>query len=463
MYRSRPARGPARRGVILLVVLALLTLFALVGLTFVLYANAEATAARVAREAETQQQADAEPESLLAYFLGQLLYDVDDVQGVGSALRGHSLARSLYGWNDGAANVTPFNGTGGLHTGPGSYMNPFGIDDYNLVNYTFHPADGFLRDPERLGMRPGPFAPRGPFTGGFNAPYTYPDLNNVFLAAVRADGTVLAPSFHRAWAGFGDLGPDNPNWYDTQKPWLKYLVLRPRPADMAPGFPVPERGGDVKNLAGAPGGNDSIWLDLDFPVLTAPDGRKYKPLFAPLVLDLDNRVNLNVHGNVRGAGQTHVSNHGLGPWEVNPGRVLTAGDEWTRLLVSGPGTVRYGRHGADRQPARAGDVAPAGPRPHTYAQVDFDACQELAGFAPTPPFLPPGPGLLARRCFPAYPAGYGDGSPAERRNHPLLANPFRPAGDDRHFAAFEMEALLRHGDMGSAALVSDSGFTVPLG
>src|SRR5579871_2358512 len=88
-----------RRAVILMVVLSLLTLFALVGITFVLYADAEAAAARVSREAETAQRADVPPEQALAYFLGQFIYGVnDDSAGVGSALRGHELSRTMYGY-----------------------------------------------------------------------------------------------------------------------------------------------------------------------------------------------------------------------------------------------------------------------------------------------------------------------------------------------------------------------------
>jgi len=457
MYRpSSLAESKRRHGVILMVVLALLTLFALVGITFVLYADAEATAARIAREATSLSAPDVHPRVLLTYFLDQLIYDVDDSRGVYSALRGHSLARLLYGNDDEAPNESAFNGTGRLHTGPGTYMNPFALDDYQLINYTYFPSDGFLRDPERLGQRSDVTQPRGPFTGGFNAPYTYPDLNNMFLAAVRADGTVLAPSFHRPWAGFGPLDPSNPNWYDTGKPWLKYQVLRPRPAEMGPGFPAPEPGGDVKNLVAAPGGNDSIWLDLDFPVLTASDGRKYKPLFAPLIIDLDNRVNVNVHGNVRGPGRTHVSNQGLGPWEVNLGRVLTkANNEWANLFVGHPVSMSVGSYGRDRQPGIVATSAPAGLLPHAYAQVDFDACQETAGFALTSPYLLPSASLQPWSISPFYPQGYGNGSAAERLNHPRLFNAFHPAGDDRAFALFNMEALLRPNDSGSSALTSD--------
>jgi hypothetical protein len=446
-----------------------LTLLAIAGLSFVLYANAQAVSARLNRDAESQTRPDVEPEALLAYFIGQFVYDLDDDAGIGSALRGHGLARLAYGWNpdDPGGNVTPFTGTGRLHE-PLSFPaggGPVVLDGYHLVNYTFFrkadgsPADGFLRDPERLGWRAGLGHRPGPFTGGFNAPYTYPDLNNMFLAAVRADGTVLLPSFHRPWTGFGPLDPANPNWYDRTKPWLKYLVLRPRPADMGPGFPAPEdAGGDVKNLNGGPGSNDSVWLDLDFPVLVAPGGRKYKPLFAPLVVDLDNRVNVNVHGNVRGADNRHLSNQGWGPWEVNPGWVLPQGGESANLLLGSKRPWQLGRYGADRKPGPGGGQATFGPNPHAYAQVDFDGANEGTGGVPTPRFALPGAGEPPLSCFPSFPAGYGNGSGGrpgtEAWEHPLLSNPFRATGDDRPFPASDLEALLRDGDTGADALTS---------
>jgi hypothetical protein len=43
--------------------------------------------------------------------------------------------------------------------------------------------------------------------------------------------------------------------------------------------------------------NDAFWMDLDYPIVTAKDGTRWKPLFAFTALDLDSRLNLAVAGN----------------------------------------------------------------------------------------------------------------------------------------------------------------------
>src|SRR5262249_17020533 len=41
------------------------------------------------------------------------------------------------------------------------------------------------------------------------------------------------------------------------------------------------------------------------------------------ILDMNGQLNLSVHGNQLGAGQTHTSGAGLGAWEVSLERALT--------------------------------------------------------------------------------------------------------------------------------------------
>jgi hypothetical protein len=63
-------------------------------------------------------------------------------------------------------------------------------------------------------------------------------------------------------------------------------------------------GGRIVDPAG-----DTPWADLSFPTWTDSSGRRFKPLFASYVADLDGRINLNVHGNVRASGAATIDLH----------------------------------------------------------------------------------------------------------------------------------------------------------
>jgi hypothetical protein len=283
--RTRKAAGD-REGIILLVVISMLVLFSLVGLAFVVYAEGQANTSRIWREGESIQQPDMDPELLLAYFLGQLIYDTNDPT---SALRGWGLGTNMYGP---PGSTTAFNGTGRLHT-----TATASTDDFYNIDYTNYPTSG--------GRNPGQF-------GSPNPPYTYADFNAPYLAAVQASsGNVLIPSYVR-------VRPDGTRV--SLRPNTNYHTSFPKQASSTTM--------DVKNRAdinGYGGPNDSIWIDIGFPVMTTPDGRKFKPLFAPLIEDMDGKVCINAHGNTLGnigGGYWSVSHQGWHPGEVNFDRII---------------------------------------------------------------------------------------------------------------------------------------------
>jgi hypothetical protein len=571
---------PLRKGAVLLIVLVLLVLFATVGLAFMFYAESESANSQAFREIQDFRGPDIDPDLAFSMFLQQLIFDCrDDASGIYSALRGHSLFRNMYALNynfnsgqsgpislftgstkqDQLANITPFNGTGRLHwsygaTGlpaapqPPSLWGSSGqtlIDDYYLVNYTYFPNSNstynFLRDPERFGTRAGPTAARQPFIGGFNPGYTAADYNCMALAAVKADGTLLVPSFHRSWWGFGasaTSGTLNQNWFTAdpsngQTP-LKYQVLRPRPADhppwpnpinngvTLPGFPAPEADGyDVRNRPPSWGPsdtsyNDSFWLYTGAPIYTLPDGRQYTLLFAPFMIDLDSKLNLNVAGNIRGlnsgvAGATFLSNQGWGPWEMNPTRLspsqtATMIAEWNNLFKGDAvPTTTTTRLPGKYQPtwtttsATSFDTTtstttqPEKP-PHFYAQVDYDAATgwtlsirtvagrtvtTLKGGKATAQWTPPTGGtptggLKAGQAWPLFTAGFENlGAPAthlanntnfptELQTHPSLYGPTSAVTGSRVFLPNEMHKILNFGGTGSDALQSDLWQLMPM-
>src|SRR5262245_50049998 len=137
MLLRNALNSEARRGVILMVVLALLTLFAIVGLSFVLYAQAEADASRIYREDKNLRLPVESADRMWSFALSKLIYDEFDDSGVYSAMRGHSLARSIYGQDNYGftsaisgttvfgPNLLAFSGTGRMQSP--NLTTPFGI------------------------------------------------------------------------------------------------------------------------------------------------------------------------------------------------------------------------------------------------------------------------------------------------------------------------------------------------
>jgi hypothetical protein len=594
MLQRSSAFASRRRGIVLLVVLAMMTLFASVAVAFVYFSEGATVEMTLRKEGEQVSRPD--PDLLFAFALNQIVHDGGSAN---SALRTHSLLTNMYG----SSGHTPYTGLGRrrdrtISSGP---LFDDGLGAPTVLWPAVPPIPPHFANPYYLINYAGrPYSPLA--HGEFNPNYTYPDHDNAFLGSVTADMIVTARSYVRTVTpplearlppdppysypfGFNPYDPyclrvganppvpppgaAEPTWYRdfwtnpnstpdgfTTMPVAvkKAMVMRPGPWDSAVGpvfnssgvlsgynslFPMPEdAGGDVKNLppgfrtlvgwnptTGQPifANNDSIWLDLDFPIqVDQATGRKYKPLFAFFILALDGRINLNVAGNVRGSAVVppagvpnaqQASAHGLGPWEVNPTFLAGTQDalplrEWLNLYggnlptISGAyagSQVERGRYGWDLTQPSSDPTTPFPPQilpqdraSSIYSQFTLDGTRQLTGgYTPALPYRPPtadpndprvmGPDGLPYDRHPRYasrtvpgPAGYWGWDstsslvamlvrPGRPTNHPLFFNPYwGPFGTNRLFGPWVMEALLRHGDTGTDALNSDLRRLLPV-
>ena len=95
---TRPNQGKReRRGIVLVLILGMLALMALIGITFATFSGQSRISARNFAQSVNQPQRD----ELFDYALSQLIMDTADIR---SSIRGHSLARDMYG------NDANFNG-----------------------------------------------------------------------------------------------------------------------------------------------------------------------------------------------------------------------------------------------------------------------------------------------------------------------------------------------------------------
>lgn len=116
-------------------------------------------------------------------------------------------------------------------------------------------------------------------------------------------------SFRPLWVDHPGLKNVNPNYTDISEATQNFMVsayLDP-PSPPAPKFTeagstaaadngllTREFPWDVDN--DNDGKPDSIWIDAGFDIVTDSQGRKYKPMIAVMVRDMDGKINLNVHG-----------------------------------------------------------------------------------------------------------------------------------------------------------------------
>lgn len=122
-----------------------------------------------------------------------------------------------------------------------------------------------------------------------NPDHTAPNVQNMFLA--WDDGSNVIPSYHRPWLFTGISGLDE----------LRKRSLRPLTEDHpnfdgsnpAYGYNGPY---DVDNdRNGIP---ESVWIYTGAPIRTDRYGKKYVPLYAICIKDMDARVNVNTAGQL---------------------------------------------------------------------------------------------------------------------------------------------------------------------
>src|SRR5271165_1290359 len=116
---TRPDQGKReRRGIVLVLILGVLALMAVIGVTFATFSGQSRISARNFAQSVNQPQRD----ELMDFALAQLISDTADRT---SAIRGHSMARDMYG-NDAANN-------GYLTSRPDGAPKPPGYDPFFYV------------------------------------------------------------------------------------------------------------------------------------------------------------------------------------------------------------------------------------------------------------------------------------------------------------------------------------------
>ncbi|QEL15437.1 hypothetical protein [Limnoglobus roseus] len=472
LARSPHAPGGHRRGAILLVTLTLVALFAVVALSFALYGESQATWSRLNRESIATNDNPPSAAAMANLFLGRFIYPMDPqstttygttANALLNGIRGYDMATMVYGFHPNGGNNVPYNGIGTVFEDLSTNMGATSVgitDRRQVVNYSWQfdrsgAGNNRVFDPEFLGVRSAATTVPATAYVGRNAPYTYPDRNNLYVAvqdpisgriikvsyvSPHFNGGVytapdttppvdrrLAPPMSVSLGSNNGLSAANDDWLNAAG---RYKSIRPRPIDHSfdsldgrgavSDFPFPPANpdgtytGDVQNIPNTEGiqRNDAIWTNVGLPVTRWRD-KNIIALVAPTILPLDGRVNTNVAGNLMGG-----SSQGFGPWEIGLARVFPSSSADPGQLIS----TRMGSTNPSPRGASGVTSYPFPSVPQTSALVNWDGGG--ASSAPTIPTSTTTAYATQPYSNPTYPnPGYGDATESTGAV-PQMFNPY---------------------------------------
>jgi hypothetical protein len=521
--RRRLARD--RRGILILVVLTLLTLFVMISVTFVLIANRHRNVSKKASQAELVGdnprievdnalnvliRGDNNPlspfwnTSLLPDIYGDKgkqvegRYSVDNNTGICKVTitKGNLLANNEHATHYDGRVITFLRANNNLNAKEMSsriygsdesgnnielYVFPFrdpqGIANINnqtatfLINGREFSGTGKLALTTNSPVNPVPrlIANADPTTAtGENESYDAPDFNNPFMAYIdrSVNPPKIKPSFHDS-ALIAKMGMSGGG---------QEFRFRPLPNNFNSansGFTDANGPWDVDN--DGDGFPDSIWIDPGMPVMVTRDGRLYKRLIAPLILPLDDRININTAGTDKEKNAvppapmgipyattgaiTLPRGNGFGPAEINPALTSLGYSQFGTLLNGSGG--RYGNDNHAGPDTNSNMSRKLTNVPDDYA-VSGQSVAMMRSFGGGPPdiwgrFLT-GVDWTGNLLYANY---WGGTANTETQNVPYTIDLRRDAPRGRDvggtnlnniYSAAELEALLRIGDADAANL-----------